>query len=180
MSLLAQVVFGLTTFVSFPSIAASAMGLSLHVTRTVPTGTTVPMKAEGTETFYNVEKSALVGMRDFIRASVTFTEGQYCLNVTLTPQAAATLRDYTTQHVGEYLGFVVDGSLAQVAKIFDPLEGDGFLVGGLGEKRARELARRINEQKVENERPVQTRIESKNKRNRPLEPSGTTGKRSSD
>ena len=85
-------------------------------------------------------------MRNFSNASVSFTEGQYCLNVGLEENSAKKMKEYTANHVGDHLAIVIDEELIETPKIFDPLQSNGLLIGGLGEAKARELAGRINHQ----------------------------------
>ena len=70
------------------------------------------------------EEQALFGSEGI--ESVAIGEDQQArevLNIVLTPAAAEAFGDYTTEHVGEYLAIVVDGRVASLPSINEPIPG---------------------------------------------------------
>jgi preprotein translocase subunit SecD len=92
----------------------------------------------------HVSQKPLLTLRDFTNAHVTLTEGQIVLNVGLKPEPSGRWIKYTTDHVGSMIAFLVNDRVVMFAKILDPNDGKGFLVGPLDKAEADKLAEAIN------------------------------------
>jgi preprotein translocase subunit SecD len=86
----------------------------------------------------------LITTADITRAHVSLTEGQYVLNVDVTPESAKRVQAFSTQNVGRSLAFLVDGRVLRTPKINDPITGNGFLLGSFERADAERLADAIN------------------------------------
>lgn len=92
---------------------------------------------------YLTEKPLLTS-GDFKHATVSFTEGQYVLNLDMTAAAARRVQTFTKGNVGKTFAFLVNGHLIRTPKIRDPIVVDGFLIGAFGQDEALQLADSIN------------------------------------
>ncbi len=99
----------------------------------LPNGTVIPLTAE-----------PLVTSADITGASASLTEGQYVLNVDVTPERGQQVRQFSEHNVGRMLVFLVDGRVVRTPTIKDPITGDGFLIGPLERAEAEQLADAIN------------------------------------
>jgi preprotein translocase subunit SecD len=67
--------------------------------------------------------------------------GQYVIQFQLTPEGATIFADYTTQHVGEFLGIVLDKTVISAPTVNEPItEGDGVISGSFTLESANNLA----------------------------------------
>jgi len=60
---------------------------------------------------------ALLTTSDFAGATVSLTEGQIVLNLTLSPEGGARMRAFSQDHVGAEMAFIVDDKLIKLARI---------------------------------------------------------------
>ena len=95
-------------------------------------------------TSVRVTPTPLATMNDFTNATVSLTDGQIVLNVTLNPPAAQRVQAFTSRNVGKHLAFVVNQRVIQTPKILDPITGDGFLIAPFERDEAERLAASIN------------------------------------
>jgi preprotein translocase subunit SecD len=67
--------------------------------------------------------------------------GQYVIQFRLNPEGAEIFADYTTQHVGEYLGIVLDKTVISAPIVNEPItEGEGVISGAFTLESANNLA----------------------------------------
>lgn len=92
----------------------------------------------------HLKAAALLTLADFTGANVTLTENQIVLNVNLAPDGAQRIRRFSKANVGTRIAFIADGEVIKTAKILDPIQFDGFLVGPLEQAKAEALADTIN------------------------------------
>lgn len=92
----------------------------------------------------HLKAAPLLTMRDFTGANVTLTENQIVLNVDLDRDGAQRIRQFSKNNVGTKIAFIADGEVIKTAKILDPIQFDGFLVGPLERAKADALADAIN------------------------------------
>ena len=86
----------------------------------------------------------LLTNNDFTHATVTLTEGQFVLNLDMTPGGAQSIQSFTNNNVGKQMAFVVNGRLIRTPKIRDPIVGNGFLIGAFSRDQAQKLANAVN------------------------------------
>ncbi len=96
------------------------------------------------ETLWLTQKP-LLNMSDFTGANVTLTEGQIVLNVNLTPESAKRIQEFSTNHVGTKLAFLIDGHVINTPTILDPIKGNGILIAPFTREEAQKLADSINQ-----------------------------------
>ncbi len=92
----------------------------------------------------SVAASPIVTVHDVAKADISYAEGVWGLGLTLRPQAAERIRAYTAAHVGESLAFVVEGRAKMVARVLDPIGGDGIWISPYDKAQAQALAAGIN------------------------------------
>lgn len=105
---------------------------------------TRPMKVEGTGEVLHLGSPAIIDDHDIARAGVATAEGQPVLTLALHPAAGLRLREFSKGNVGKRFALVIEGKIFQAPVLKDPILGDSFIVGGMTEARAKELADRIN------------------------------------
>ena len=98
--------------------------------------------AEG-KRIYLTQKPLLTN-NDFTHATVTLTEGQFVLNLDMTPASARRVQTFTKDNVGKEMAFLVNGRVIRTPKIRDPIAGNGFLIGAFDRDEAQKLADAIN------------------------------------
>jgi len=86
----------------------------------------------------------LVTSADMTGAHASLTEGQYVLNIDVTPERAQYVRTFSERNVGRTLVFLVDGRVVRTPRIRDPITGNGFLIGPLERGEAERLADGVN------------------------------------
>ena len=96
------------------------------------------------DTPVGVTATPLATMRDFTKATVSRTDGQIVLNVTLNPMAAQRVQAFSSRNVGKHLAFIVNRRVIQTPKILDPITGNGFLIAPFERDEAERLAASIN------------------------------------
>ena len=92
---------------------------------------------------YLTEKPLLTNS-DFTHATVTLTEGQFVLNLDMTPASAHRVQTFTKNNVDKEMAFLVNGRVIRTPKIRDPIVGNGFLIGAFARDDAQKLADAIN------------------------------------
>ncbi len=92
----------------------------------------------------HIASAPLLSMPDFTSANVSLTEGQIVLNLNLSRQSGERIQAFSRAHVGRHLAFIVEGKVIRVAKILDPILGDGIMISPLEKIQATELAERVN------------------------------------
>jgi preprotein translocase subunit SecD len=91
----------------------------------------------------SVSRTPLVTNADITGANASLTEGQWVLNLDVTDGAATRVQDFSKQHVGRTMAFLVDGKVHSTPKILDTIRGKGFLIGGFKRADAERLATAI-------------------------------------
>ena len=86
----------------------------------------------------------LVTSADVTGANASLTEGQYVLNVDVTPAAAKRVQSFSEKNVGRTLAFLVDGHVLRMPRLLDPITQNGFLIGAFERSEAERLAKAIN------------------------------------
>jgi preprotein translocase subunit SecD len=89
-------------------------------------------------------EKALLTSADITGARASLTEGQYVINVDLTPESARRIQVFSQHNIGRTLVFLVDGKVIRTPKILDPITGSGFLIGPLEQAEAERLADAIS------------------------------------
>lgn len=89
------------------------------------------------------DKTTLVSPPEVVDAYVNITEGQPVLNLSFKPEAARKVRDFTAAHVGGSIAMIVDGKVARVVKVLDPITGDGVLISPVERPAADDLAAKL-------------------------------------
>lgn len=107
--------------------------------------------AQAGRTFSSVEgtpvrvtATPLATMADFTKATVSLTDGQVVLNVTLNPTATGRVQAFSSRNVGKHLAFIVNRRVIQTPKILDPITGNGFIIAPFERDEAERLAASIN------------------------------------
>ena len=95
----------------------------------------------------SVAEKPLLTMADLTDANVSLTEGQIVLNVSMTTESAKRVQDFTANHVGKMIAFIVNGRVIRTPKILDPVTGKGLLIGPFSQDEAQKLADSINHKK---------------------------------
>jgi len=132
------------------SLAAMSPARAAPACRTVelvalaPEGAPARVAMNGAKKPLRLAPAPIAASADLTQAYVNVTEGRPVLNVTLRPDAARRVRNYTAAHVGEGVAVVVDGQPVQVFHIRDPVTGDGVLIGGFSRRYSERLAAGIN------------------------------------
>lgn len=100
--------------------------------------------AEPNGKILHLDATPLLTMADFTGANVTLTENQIVLNIDLDHDGAQRIRQFSKNNVGARIAFIANGEVIKTAKILDPIQFDGFLVGPLDRPKADALADAIN------------------------------------
>ena len=78
---------------------------------------------------------------DNVQVSRDPTSGQYLIQFQLNSEGADTFSEYTTTHVGEYLGIVLDKTVISAPNVNEPItEGEGVISGAFTLESANNLA----------------------------------------
>jgi preprotein translocase subunit SecD len=126
-----------------PDQSASCPTIEVSAVADVPSDSTRPV-ALNDGTTIALTGTPLVTSADITGASASLTEGQWVLNLDVTDQGAKRIQDFSQQHVGRTLAFLVDGKVHRTPRILDPITGKGFLIGGFEQADAERLATAIN------------------------------------
>lgn len=89
-------------------------------------------------------RTPLVTSADITGANASLTEGQWVLNLDVTDEAAKRVQDFSKQHVGRTVAFLVDEKVQSTPRILDTITGKGFLIGGFKRADAERLATAIS------------------------------------
>jgi preprotein translocase subunit SecD len=112
---------------------------------------------ENGKTYY-VGKTPILGIKDISNMDVTYNPndlGLIRLIMRFNKDAKKTLQDYTTQHIGEMMGVIIDGQLRLVAHIRQPLVNGKVQVYGFTPNEAVDIANRYYKPKLELARQIQ-------------------------
>jgi len=113
--------------------------------------------AENGKTFY-AAKNTILGLKDISNIDVTYNPNDQTLLrliIRFNKDGKKTLQDYTTQHVGEMMGVIIDGQLRLVAHIRQPLVNGKVQVYGFAPNEAVNIAQRYYKPKLELARDIQ-------------------------
>ncbi|HEX5436472.1 MAG TPA: hypothetical protein VFW98_04900 [Gemmatimonadaceae bacterium] len=105
-----------------PAIAVSALA-------DAPTDSTRPVALNDSTTI-PLTRTPLVTSADITGATASLTQGQWVLNLDVTDEAAKRIQDFSKQHVGRTVAFLVDGKVQSTPRIMDRITGKGFQIGG--------------------------------------------------
>ncbi|HEV7219951.1 MAG TPA: hypothetical protein VGN39_13845 [Terriglobales bacterium] len=86
----------------------------------------------------------LLTISDFTNATVSRTEGQIVLDVSVTTDGAKRMQTFTASNVGKRIAFVVNGRAIKIARIRDPITGTNFMLSPFVGDEAEKLADSIN------------------------------------
>jgi len=86
----------------------------------------------------------LVTNADITGAKASLTEGQWVLDFAVTDEAAKRVQDFSKQHVGRTVAFLVDGKVHSTPRIRDRITGKGFQIGRFEQADAERLATTLN------------------------------------
>ncbi len=133
------------------ALAASVLGASISANAACTRMEFAVVDPQGPRTItgpsgkvLHLEAAPLVTIADFTGANVSLTENQIVLNISLDRDGGGRLRQFSKDHVGTTIAFIVDGDVIKAARILDPIQFDGFLVGPLERPKAEALADAIN------------------------------------
>jgi preprotein translocase subunit SecD len=90
-----------------------------------------------------ISRTPLVATSDITGTTVSQTEGQWVLSFTVTDEAAKRVQEFTKQHVGRDLAFVVDGKVHDTPRIAAAIVGNQYRIGGFNRADAERLATAI-------------------------------------
>lgn len=90
-----------------------------------------------------LSRTPLVTSGDVTGAKASLTDGQWVLDLDVTDAAAERVQDFSNQHLGRTVAFLVDGKVQRTPRIADPITGKGFLIGGFNQADAERLAAAI-------------------------------------
>ncbi len=113
---------------------------------------------------YQVDKKVILGLKDIANMDVTYNPNDINfvrLLMYFDKDGQKTLADYTTKHLGEQMGVVIDGKLRLVANIRQPLVNGKVQVYGLAPNEAVDVARRYYEPKLDLARQINEEIQNK-------------------
>ncbi|GEM_PF-5564129 len=113
---------------------------------------------------YFVGKSTILGLKDINNIDVTYNPTDVTmlrLLVLFNQDGKKTLQDYTTAHLNEMMGVVIDGKLRLVAHIRQPLVNGMVQVYGLAPNEAVDIARRYYQPKLELARKINEELTAK-------------------
>jgi preprotein translocase subunit SecD len=88
-------------------------------------------------------RTPLVTTDDITGATASQTEDQWVLNVTVTDDAAKRVHEFSKQHVGRNLAFVVDGTVHGTPRIAGAIIGNEYRIEGFSRADAERLATAI-------------------------------------
>jgi preprotein translocase subunit SecD len=112
---------------------------------------------ENGKTYYTA-KNTILGLKDVSNIDVTYNpndQSMLRLILRFNKDGKKTLEEYTTQHIGEMMGVVIDGQLRLVAHIRQPLVNGKVQVYGFAPAEAVDIARRYYKPKLELARQIQ-------------------------
>jgi preprotein translocase subunit SecD len=116
------------TSMSTPGLASSPC-TSIEVVELAPenaiTGRLFPTMDQ---TMVRVSDQPLATTRDISAARAGTAEGSPVLEIDLHEAPAARLREFSAEHVGVNLAFIVNGRVRKVVRILDPILGSGFII----------------------------------------------------
>lgn len=113
---------------------------------------------------YFVGKSVILGVKDINNIDVAYNPidvNMLRIVITFNQDGQKTLQDYTTAHLNEKMGVVIDGKLRLVANILQPLVNGRVQIYGLGPNEAVDIARRYYEPKLELARKINEELAAK-------------------
>jgi len=126
-----------------PGLASSAC-TSIEVVELAPenaiTGRLFPTMDR---TMVRVSDQPLITTRDISAARAGTAEGSPVLEIDLREAPAARLREFSAEHVGVRLAFIVNGHVRKVARILDPILGSGFIIDPVTRVEADALAKSL-------------------------------------
>ncbi len=129
-----------------PPTAPTCPTMEVSVVADKPTDSIRHISSPNGELISLTEKPLLT-IDDFTDANVSVTEGQIVLNVSMSNESARRVHEFTADHVGTRIAFLVNGRVINMPKILDPITGKGFLIGPFSRDEARKLADSINQKK---------------------------------
>jgi preprotein translocase subunit SecD len=92
----------------------------------------------------HVSPDSLVTTSDIADARPAMAEGHEVLEIDLDAASAAAFQEFTASHVGTRLAFVVDHRVRRVARILDPISGQGLIIDPVTASEAAELIRCVH------------------------------------
>ena len=95
------------------------------------------------QTMVRVSDQSLVTTRDISEARAGTAEGSPVLEIDLREAPAARLREFSAQHVGVNLAFIVNGHVRKVVRLLDPIGGSGFIIDPVTRVEADALAKSL-------------------------------------
>jgi preprotein translocase subunit SecD len=90
-----------------------------------------------------ISRTPLVATGDITGATASETDDQWVLNFTVTDDAAKRVHEFSKQHVGTNLAFVVDGKVHGTPRIAGAISG-GYRIEGFNRADAEGMATAIN------------------------------------
>jgi len=95
------------------------------------------------QTTVRVSDQPLVTTRDISAARAGTAEGSPVLEIDLREAPAARLREFSAEHVGVRLAFIVNGHVRMIVRILDPILGSGFIIDPVTRVEADALAKSL-------------------------------------
>lgn len=91
-----------------------------------------------------MSRTPLVATGDITGATASQTEDQWVLNFTVTDDAAKRVHEFTKQHVGRNLAFIVDGKVYGTPRIASAIIGNKYRIEGFTRADAERMAAAIS------------------------------------
>jgi preprotein translocase subunit SecD len=107
---------------------------------------------------YHVAKNTILALKDVSNMDVTYNPNDINmlrLMLRFDENGKKTLEDYTTKHLGEKMGVLIDGQLRLVANIRQPLNNGRVQVYGLTPTEAVDIVQRYYKPKLELARQIE-------------------------
>lgn len=121
---------------------------------------------ENGKTFY-VDKKVILGLKDIANMDSLYNPNDQDflrLVIKFNNDAQAVLTDYTTKHMGEMMGIVIDGQLRLVAHIRQPLVNGKVQVYGFAPNEAVNILRRYYQPRLELADQIRAELAAQNQK----------------
>ena len=133
---------GTPTATPAPTTSATPSGTGTPAAGATPGATPTGAPAQDQTIYHTVMTGSVLASADVGRDSRT---GQIVIQFTLTPEGSKTFGDYTTAHVGDILGIVLDGVVISTPRIQNAItNGAGVITGSFTRDQADILAKQLS------------------------------------
>jgi preprotein translocase subunit SecD len=123
--------------------AVQCPAIEMSAVADTPTDSTRVVTVNDTTTIL-ISRAPLVATADITGAAASQQDGEGVLNFTVTDDAAKRVHEFTRQHVGTRMAFLVDGKVYGTPRIAAAINGNGYQIGGLDRTDAERAATAIS------------------------------------